>query len=332
MELKGIHHITSITSDALKIYNFFTVILGLRLVKKTINQDDVNTYHLFFADKYGNPGTDITFFDFKGIKKGIHGNNSINRTSFIVPNEEALNYFIKRFNHYNVSHQGISTLFNKKIVYFNDFDGALYALVSDDLKGNSNTINSWENSPVPNQYQITGLGPVFINVSKYEDMDYILTKILNMRQTSMIGNLFLYEMGKGGNNASLIINYNEKNSISYQGYGSVHHLAFRVGNRDDLIKWIYKLNELGIMHSGFIDRFYFYSVYVRLYLNILFELATDEPGFIDDEENFDTLGDTLALPPKFREHRQYIESIIKPLNTKKSSYKYEKEYFDEKPK
>src|SRR5690554_1409797 len=193
-QLRGMHHVTAITSSAEKIYDFYTNVLGLRLVKKTINQDDINTYHLFFADKYGNPGTDITFFDFKGIKKGIHGNNAINRTSFRVTSDDALNYFIKRFNHYNVKYEGIKTLFNKKVIYFSDFDGALYTLISDGLKQPLKPMNAWENSPVPNQYQITGLGPVFINVSKYHDIDYILTNILNMRLTSSLGNMYLYEM------------------------------------------------------------------------------------------------------------------------------------------
>lgn len=329
MELKGIHHVTSITSDALKIYDFFTKILGLRLVKKTINQDDINTYHLFFADKYGTPGTDITFFDFKGIKKGVHGNDEINRTGFRVSNNKAIYYWEKRFKAYKVKHEPVKTLFNKLVLYFEDFDGALYALFSDENNTGVKGGTPYSNSPVPDEYQIIGLGPIFLNVSRYQDMDHILTKVFNMKLKDNLDNLYLYEMGEGGNGASLIVSSHDKPSYSYQGYGTVHHIAFRVGNREELTKWIYHLNNVGAGHSGFVDRFYFYSVYTRMYLNILFELATDEPGFIDDEETLLTLGDTLALPPKFRNHREYIEKLIKPLNTRKSSHVFEKEYFDE---
>src|SRR6476619_5041867 len=124
--LEGVHHVTAITSNAEKIYDFFTNVLGLRLVKKTVNQDDIQTYHLFFADDAGNPGTDMTFFDFPGIQKGVHGTNEISKTSFRVPSDDALAYWVKRFDKFNVKHKGIQEQFGKKVLPFVDFDDQHY--------------------------------------------------------------------------------------------------------------------------------------------------------------------------------------------------------------
>ena len=128
--LKGIHHVTAITSSAEKNYEFFTYVLGMRLVKKTVNQDDMQTYHLFFADDKGSAGTDMTFFDFPGIPKGTHGTNEIYKTSFRVPTDAALDYWVKRFEKYEVKHNGIEEVFGKKTISFVDFDDQQYMLVS----------------------------------------------------------------------------------------------------------------------------------------------------------------------------------------------------------
>lgn len=328
-QLLGIHHVTAITSDAKKIYDFFTDILGLRLVKKTVNQDDINTYHLFFADDKGSAGTDMTFFDFKGIQKAKHGNNEIARTGFRVPNDAALEYWLKRFKHFNVEHTNIETILGKKVIYFNDFDDQQYALFSDELDKGVKSGTPWLKGPVPNEYGITGLGPVFINVSRIESMKNILEKVFYMRETLIENDHHLFEMGEGGNGASLIINNLKSNESSYQGYGAVHHLAFRVANKEQLEEWIKWLNSIGAPNSGYVDRFYFESTYTRLYLNVLFELATDEPGFIDDEETYEILGETLALPPKFRNRREYVENIVKPFDTVRSTKEFKKEYFND---
>src|SRR5690625_3264797 len=131
-ELKGIHHVTAITSSAEKNYEFFTYVLGMRLVKKTVNQDDIQTYHLFFADDKGNPGTDMTFFDFPGAPKGVHGTNEISKTSFRVPNDSALDYWLKRFDRLKVKHTGIREQFGKQTLSFIDFDDQHYQLISDE--------------------------------------------------------------------------------------------------------------------------------------------------------------------------------------------------------
>src|SRR5690554_5725213 len=168
--LLGIHHVTAITSSAEKIYDFFTYVLGLRLVKKTINQDDIHTYHLFFADDLGNPGTDITFFDFQGIPKKREGVNEISRTGFRVPSDEALAYWVKRLDHYEVKRGEIQELFGKKVLFFEDFDEQKYAIFSDEHNQGVASGEPWKKGPVPNEYAITGLGPTFFRIN---DLNYM---------------------------------------------------------------------------------------------------------------------------------------------------------------
>ncbi len=327
MELIGIHHVTAITSSAEKIYDFFTNILSLRLVKKTVNQDDINTYHLFFADDIGSAGTDMTFFDFKGIGPAYHGNDEITRTAFRVKDDASLLYFKKRFEHYNVEHEDIKTLFGNKILYFKDFDNQLYALISDELdKGVASGI-PWKNGPVPEKYAITGLGPIFLTISDIERMKGLLISVFNMRFVKEEDNKHLFYMGKGGNGASVILTYSDEHLRGTQGFGGIHHVAFTVEDTNDIHKWTDRLNNLQAINSGYVDRFYFESIYIRVYPNILFELATVGPGFIDDEESYEILGETLALPPKYRNQRKEIESYVRHIDTVRSNKTFKKEYF-----
>lgn len=328
-QLKGIHHVTAITSSAEKIYDYFTDILGLKLVKKTINQDDIHTYHLFFADDAGNPGTDMTFFDFRGIPKGQKGTDEISRTGFRVPSDQALDYWMKRFEHYNVTHEGIATLFGRKAIFFKDFDDQAYALFSDENVPGVDSGEPFKKGPVPSEYAITGLGPIFLTVSDHAKMDTALTKHMGMRLKKHQGDAFLYEMGAGGNGASVIVHENDNLNHGIQGYGSIHHVAFRIEDRKALDEWTEHLNKLRKPTSGFVDRFYFKSLYTRLYPGILFEFATEGPGFIDDEEDRETLGTTLALPPAFRDKRETIERIVRHFDTTRHVKTREKEYFDE---
>lgn len=325
--IKGIHHVTAITSSAEKNYDWFTNILGMRLVKKTVNQDDVNTYHLFFADDEGNPGTDMTFFDFPNIPKGSKGTNDISRTSFRVPNNRALDYWLKRFDHYDVKHSGIKEQFGVKIIQFQDFDEQQYQLVSDENDTGIAPGKPWKNGPVPEKFGIYGLGPILIRVSDVNRMSDILENSLEMRKVANEGQLHLFETGEGGNGARVIIEGSTVLPPARQGYGSVHHVAFRVEDKDALNHWISRMNELGYANSGFVDRFYFKSLYSRIYPGVLFEWATDGPGFIDYQEDYEILGEKLALPPAFEPHREQIEEIVRPIDTVRSTKTFKKEYF-----
>lgn len=326
--LKGIHHVTAITSSAEKIYDFFTTILGMRLVKKTVNQDDINTYHLFFADDRGSAGTDMTFFDFAGIQKAQKGTDEIAKSSFRVPSDQALLYFKKRFEKYDVKHENIRLLFGKKTLTFWDFDDQEYLLFSDEKNQGVAAGTPWLKGPVPNEFGITGLGPIYFRVSNLENMTAILEQALTFKKTATEGDLTLFETCEGGNGASVIVEQDLTSPPAYQGYGGVHHVAFRIEDKTELDQWIKHLDSIQARHSGYVDRFYFKSLYTRLYPGILFEFATEGPGFIDDEESYEILGETLALPPKFRDKKETIENLIRHIDTVRSTKTFPKEYLD----
>lgn len=327
--LQGIHHVTAITSSAEKIYDFFTHILGLRLVKKTINQDDISTYHLFFADDVGSAGTDMTFFDFQGSLKATKGTDEIAKTGFRVPSDDAIRYWNKRFNRYQVKHGEIHDVFGIMSLEFEDFDGQEYVLFSDQKDHGVKPGIPWLKGPIPNEFAIVGLGPIWFRVSNPDYMDRVLTNSLTFVKTDSEGLRARYQTGQGGNGASVIVETRKDLVMGRQGYGGIHHVAFSVDNKQDLDAWIKTLNSSNIRHSGHVDRFYFKSLYARIYPTMLFEFATVGPGFIDDEESYETLGELLALPPKFRNRRQEIEQLVRHIETKRSHLVYNKEYMDE---
>ncbi|MCA0970593.1 ring-cleaving dioxygenase [Halobacillus litoralis] len=323
-ELKGIHHVTAITSSAEKNYEFFTYTLGMRLVKKTVNQDDIKTYHLFFADDEGNPGTDMTFFDFPGIPKGSHGTNEISRTSFRVPSDEALEYWVKRFDRLDVKHKGIQERFGKKILPFVDFDDQSYELVSDEQDEGVPAGIPWQKGPVPLEYAITGLGPLHVRVDNVEYFKKMLEKVLLFKEIGHEGSFRLFEVGPGGNGAQVIVEFNNILPPARQGYGTVHHAAFRLEDLDMLEEWDEWMKQFGFRTSGYVNRHYFGSLYVNVAPQILFEFATDGPGFMGDEP-YETLGEKLALPPMLEPKREQIEKVVRPIDTVRSTIDFKKE-------
>ncbi|MGN8844475.1 ring-cleaving dioxygenase [Niallia sp. HCP3S3_B10] len=324
-ELKGLHHITAITSSAEKIYEFFTYVLGLRLVKKTVNQDDIQTYHLYFTDDVGSPGTDMTFFDFPGIPKGVHGTNEISKTSFRVPTDAALEYWVKRFDKYEVKHKGIQEQFGKKTLSFVDFDDQQYQLISDEQNEGVAAGTPWQNGPVPLEFAITGLGPIFVRTAYLDYVKEVLEKVFLMNEVAQEGDFHLFEMGEGGNGAQVIVEFNTILPQARQGFGTVHHAAFRVEDRAELDQWQERLSSFKLPNSGFVERYYFGSLYSNVAPQILFELATDGPGFMGDEP-YETLGEKLSLPPFLESNREKIEQLVRPIDTVRSNVEIKKEY------
>lgn len=316
--LKGIHHVTAITSSAEKNYEFFTYVLGMRLVKKTVNQDDIQTYHLFFADDTGSAGTDMTFFDFPEIPKGIHGTNEISKSSFRVPTDASLSYWEKRFDRLEVRHEGIQTQFGKKTLSFVDFDDQQYQLISDEYNEGISSGTPWQNGPIPLEHAITGLGPIFIRIANFDHLKEVLEKALLFREIDQEGQFHLFEVGEGGNGAQVIVEHNESLPQSRQGFGTVHHVAFRVEDRTVLDEWINRLSQIGFSTSGYVDRHFFESLYTRVAPQILFEFATDGPGFMGDEP-YETLGEKLSLPPFLEQKRESIEKLVRPIDTVRST-------------
>ncbi|UJL47367.1 ring-cleaving dioxygenase [Virgibacillus sp. NKC19-16] len=323
-ELKGIHHVTAITSSAEKNYEFFTYVLGMRLVKKTVNQDDIQTYHLFFADDAGNPGTDMTFFDFPGIPKGQHGTNEIYKSSFRVPSDGALDYWVKRFDRLEVKHTGIKKQFGTKTLSFVDFDDQQYQLISDENNEGVAAGIPWQDGPIPLEYAITGLGPIFVLVANFDYFKEVMEKVLLFKEIDKEGSFHLFEVGEGGNGARVVVEYNTVLPQARQGFGTVHHAAFRVEDRSVLEEWIKRMQEFRFPTSGYVNRHYFESLYANVAPQILFEFATDGPGFMGDEP-YETLGEKLALPSMLEAQRDEIEKLVRPIDTVRSTKEFTKE-------
>ncbi len=316
--LKGQHHVSAITKDAKKNYEFYTKVLGLRLVKKTVNQDDTSVYHLFYADERGNPGTDLTFFEIPNAGRTYYGTNSISTTSLRVRDDKAIQYWKERLAEFNVDHDEISYESGRATLAFRDFEGQRLMLVSDEQNEGVAGGRPWDRSPVPVEYGIVGLGPVYLTVSKLGNSVQILTKVLGFREKrKYVHNdheVVVFETGEGGTGAEVHIQERSELPAERPGRGSVHHVAFRVENEEELRKWVDYLKQLRIPNSGLVERYYFKSLYFREPNGILYELATDGPGFEGDED-FEHLGERLALPPYFEEQRESIEAKLKPLDT-----------------
>lgn len=322
--LKGIHHVTAITSSAEKNYEFFTYVLGMRLVKKTVNQDDIQTYHLFFADDKGSAGTDMTFFDFPNISKGVHGTNEIAKTSFRVPTDAALDYWVKRFDRLDVKHTGIKEQFGKKTLSFVDFDDQQYQLISDEFNEGVASGTPWQKGPIPLEFAITGLGPIFVRIADFSYFKEMLERVMLFKEIGQEEAYHLFEVGEGGNGAQIIVEHNEDLPNSRQGFGTVHHAAFRVEDRAMLDEWTKHFEDFGFRTSGYVDRHFFESLYTRVAPQILFELATDGPGFMGDEE-YETVGEKLSLPPFLEPKREQIEKLVRPIDTVRSTIDFVKE-------
>ncbi|GCF95895.1 glyoxalase [Enterococcus florum] len=319
-QIRGLHHVTAMTSSAQKNYRFFTDILGLRMIKKTVNQDDIETYHLYFTDDEGAPGTDMTFFDFPGIPKGTKGTNTISRTGFRVPTDASLDYWNERFSILEVEHGEVSERFGKKYLEFRDFDDQLFQLVSDETDHGVAGGTPWKHSNVEKEHAIIGLGPTIVTVSNFDHMKLVLENVLGFKETAEEGTMHQFEIGEGGNGATILVDFRDDLPPAQEGYGNVHHLALRVADDEALHFWIKKINDLEFPNSGFVDRFYFQSEYFMAAPNVLFELATDGPGFLQDE-SYEHAGEILSLPPHLQSKRQEIEDYVRPFDTSDANLK-----------
>ncbi|MEQ9636998.1 MAG: ring-cleaving dioxygenase [Devosia marina] len=314
LELGGIHHLTAVTADAPKNLKFYTRTLGMRLIKKTVNQDDTSAYHLFYGDGVASPGADLTFFDFDTLRE-TRGNHTVGRTGLRVDSAETLQWWKDHLQENNVGTSGIKERFGHLSLDFEDFEGQRFRLVVDD----KNKVVPWAKSPVPADKQIIGLGPITLSVPKLEPTDAMLTRVMNMRQVRNYparernAEVFVYEMGPGGPAAELHVSVDPSLPQARPGAGGVHHVAFRTPNQDTLREWIERVNSFGIRSSGEVERYYFTSLYFREPNGILFELATDVPGFATDEP-MESLGETLSLPPFLEDRRAQIEAGLKPLD------------------
>ncbi|WP_010272197.1 ring-cleaving dioxygenase [Paenibacillus senegalensis] len=320
MNVTGIHHLSAMTANAKGNYDFYTKVLGLRLVKKTVNQDDTSVYHLFYGDEKGNPGTELTFFDIPRAARTYEGVNSISATSLRVADDEALRYWENRLNEHGVDAEPIREFAGRNVILFRDPEGQRLVLVSDEHNEGVPGGKPWAQSPVPVEYGILGLGPVKLTVRNAEPTVKTL-ELLGFREKNRIAplkegqpDIIVMETGAGGSGAEVHVEPRRDLPMERLGKGGVHHVAFRVNNLEELHAWIDQVNQERIANSGFVERFYFRSLYFREPNGILFELATDGPGFATDEP-LETLGESLSLPPYLEHLREKIESTLAPLDT-----------------
>ena len=322
MKLEGIHHVSALTANADANHDFFTRILGMRLVKKSVNQDNPSSYHLFYADAVGTPGTDMTYFDIPMAGRTHPGVSSISNTAFRVKSESALNYWIDRFDELKVPHGKIEQRFNRASLTFQDFEGSRLMLVVDDGSGIDYGI-PWTKAGIPEEFAIVGLGHVRLTVRKSEKTAAVLTNIMGFEQIGAYPStvegqkdILVFSTGKGGPAGEVHLEERSDLPLERPGRGSVHHVAFRVKTYEDYSKWDEYLRSNGFMTSGEVDRYYFKAIYFREPNGILFELSTDEPGFATDEP-MDALGQELALPPFLEPKRTQIEASLRPLSINK---------------
>ena len=315
MQLHGIHHVTAVTGNVGTNLDFYTHVLGLRLVKKTVNQDDVSAYHLFYADKVGTPGTDITFFDWPQTGADRRGTDSIVTTMFRVNGHATLEYWRSRFDEHNVKHGDIETVAGRELLRFEDRENQRLALVDDG--GLPFEAEPWDGAGVPLDFAIRGFYGITLSTPRLASLAPILTEVLAFNEveratTADNETLVIYGMDGGGPGKEVHVVEQPGKAAAWLGAGGVHHVAFRVKDDAEQHEWRQRLAKVGLGVSPFIDRFYFHSIYFRISNGILFEIATDGPGFTADEA-LDTLGEGLALPPFLEPHRAEIEGGLKPI-------------------
>jgi len=315
MNLLGIHHLTAVSARIRENHRFYTGTLGMRLVKRSVNQDDVSAYHLFYADALGTPGTDLTFFDWD-VAPEVPGTRSITRTHLRVAGLPALQFWERHLADHGISSTGIAERDGRLTLDFEDPEGQRLSLVDDQGAGQT---HPWAGSPVPAEHQVRGLGPILMSVPVLAPTDALLRGAANMRPVREYPHphnakhlVHVYEMGAGGPHAELHVAVQPDLPAARPGAGGVHHVAFRSPDAD-YDAWAERLDTLGVPNSGKVDRYWFRSLYFREPNGVLFEIATEGPGFGVDEDP-ETLGEKIVLPPFLEPHREQIVANLKPID------------------
>ena len=309
--MSGIHHVTAISGNPLKNIQFYKELLGLRLVKKTVNFDDPGTYHLYYGDESGTPGTILTFFPWEHAAPGRGGVGKTQQTAFRVP-ARSIGYWTHRFIAKGVAHEALEKRFGETVLSFTDPDGMSLALVG--VPGAENE-KAWSTGDIPAEHSIRGFHGVTLLIEDAAKTATILTDVLRFEAAGREGSISRYRAptAVGG----VVDIYEAKGFLPGRlGRGSVHHIAFRAADDTAQAEMARKLvNEHGMHPTDQKDRNYFRSIYFREPGGILFEIATDIPGFAVDEP-LATLGEALKLPPFLEAHRKDIEQALAPLDDK----------------
>ena len=310
---RGLHHVTAVTADARPNLAFYTRVLGMRLVKRTVNQDDVSAYHLFYADAEGQPGTELTFFEWAHVPPARPGAGSVTETALRVRGgADTLAAWAARFDRHGVAHDAVEDWAGLPSLAFQDPEGQRLRLIAEPSREHDGVraLNPWPGSPLPAAQSVVGLGAVTLTVRDFAPTARVLTETLGFTPNAADGSLFEVNGGGPGRTLRLLTS----NAAGASGAGGVHHVAWSVADRAEQERWLAHLTQARVAHSGLVDRHYFQSLYFRVPGGILFEIATDGPGFTADGEDAAHLGERLSLPPFLETHRAEIEAGLRPLD------------------
>ncbi len=305
---QGIHHITAIAGDPQRNLDFYAGFLGLRLVKRTVNFDDPGTYHFYFGDEIGRPGSLLTFFPWPGATRGRAGSGEVGVTSFTVP-AGALEFWRERLAQHKLRALEIPARFGELAIGLVDPDGLRLELIE---SNRASSTGVWSDSVVPAQHAIRGIHSATLTLVSADQTAALLTEALGFRPLGAEDNRHRFEAGAGGPGAIVDLRIEPDTRHALNGVGSVHHIAWRATGEGDQLGLREILLQRGLPTTPVIDRQYFRSIYFREPGGVLFEVATDGPGFLIDEP-VESLGETLKLPAQYERNRQNLEAILPPL-------------------
>ncbi|EJV87873.1 ring-cleaving dioxygenase [Bacillus cereus] len=309
--IPGHHHISMVTKNAKTNNNFYRDVLGLRRVKKTVNQDNPFMYHLFYGDLTGSAGTELSFFEMPNVGRTIRGTNAITQIGLLVPSIESLTFWKRRFESLQVAHGEITTYAGRDALHFEDPDGLRLVLLNNKDEEVPEYWTAWDESSVEQNHRILGMGTVEMTVRSLNKLSKTLTGLFSYKEVSRSDDEGIYQSIDGQSFGGILVKQQDGES-ERPGKGSIHHLAIRVKNDEELSYWNEAVKDKGFQSTGIIDRFYFKSLYFRESNGILFEIATDGPGFTVDS-TVEELGKELDLPPFLEERRKEIEEKLIPL-------------------
>ena len=309
MKLRGLHHITAIATDPQRNLDFYTQVLGLRLVKRTVNFDDPGSYHFYFGDRLGSPGTIITFFPWPGARRGTRGTGQVVATSFAVATA-AIDYWKERLKEEGVRAEETGPRFGQQVVRFTDPDGLMLELIGSD---SLNTVELYDRSDVPAEFALHGFAAPTLEVQASKLTEQLFTVTFGCELIGEEQSRRRFSLAPGTPDAQIDLIERSQTAFGHVAAGTVHHIAFRAANDGEQLHWRALLEELGLRVTPVIDRQYFHSIYFREPAGILFEIATDNPGFATDEPP-EHLGETLRLPPPYEEHRSSIEQVLPSIS------------------
>lgn len=306
--ISGIHHVTAISDAAQPNVDFYVGALGLRMVKLTVNFDDPGTYHLYYGDELGRPGSVMTFFPWTGAAPGSRGTGQATVTSFSVP-AGSLDHWRRRLESRRIAFEGPVDRLGEAVISFHDPDGLALEIVASAAEERGAT---WENGPVPPVHSIRGFHSVTLSEANHDRTASMLVETLGFRRAVQSENRFRYEMGDGGPGARIDVLHLPNLARGLVSVGTVHHVAFRTPDDAQQTAWQGEVRRRGTQVTPVADRHYFHSIYFREPGGVLFEIATDVPGFTVDEQQ-DCLGSRLMLPPWLEPRRAQLMQHLSPI-------------------